>query len=269
MIDNRTFISSATLIPDIYNDYNIQSDDFVSRFPMWVADALEELKFIQAFITVEKDIKFDDHRCMLPWDFKGTIDVIINNKQAVLKNAAEFNRDGLRERVTTVPTFTPQPRVPNAEIATAGDNNVEHYSGMDNDGDVYHSANGPIQYNGDTYHDEAPYYYISNNWIHTNVANGTIHLRYWALPVIYDSTLNMDVPVIYNNGQLKKYLKLYVMKQILIRGYKHPVLSLDKNNVYTNPALELDKIRIPTRVSCNKFSSDRRENIATILRTLE
>lgn len=39
MIDNNIFISSATLIPDMYNDYNIQSDDFVSRFPIWIANA--------------------------------------------------------------------------------------------------------------------------------------------------------------------------------------------------------------------------------------
>ena len=57
MIDNNIFISSATLIPDMYNDYNIQSDDFVSRFPIWVANALEELKFIQAYVNVEKDIE--------------------------------------------------------------------------------------------------------------------------------------------------------------------------------------------------------------------
>ena len=53
MIDNNIFISSATLIPDIYNDYNIQSDDFVSRFPIWIANALEELKFIQAYVNVK------------------------------------------------------------------------------------------------------------------------------------------------------------------------------------------------------------------------
>ena len=76
MIDNNIFISSATLIPDMYNDYNIQSDDFVSRFPIWIANALEELKFIQAYVNVEKDIEFDDHRCQLPWDFRGVIDVI-------------------------------------------------------------------------------------------------------------------------------------------------------------------------------------------------
>lgn len=249
MIDNNIFISSATLIPDMYNDYNIQSDDFVSRFPIWVANALEELKFIQAYVNVEKDIEFDDHRCQLPWDFRGIVDVIINNKKAILKNSAEFNKDTITEQVTTVPTYTPYPGVPNADIATVDNNNNKY-------------QHQPID-------NEAPYYYISNNWIHTNVDYGTIHLRYRALPVVYDSIVNMDVPLIYNNGQLKKYLKLYVLKQMLLRGYKHPVVSLTANNPYTNPAIELDRMRIQVRVSCNKFSNDRRENIATILRTLE
>ena len=92
MIDNNIFISSATLIPDMYNDYNIQSDDFVSRFPIWVANALEELKFIQAYANVEKDIEFDDHRCQLPWDFRGVIDVIINNKKEVLLQRRSPNK---------------------------------------------------------------------------------------------------------------------------------------------------------------------------------
>ena len=181
--------------------------------------------------------------------FRGVIDVIINNKKAVLKNSAEFNKDTITEKVTTVPTYTPYPGIPNADITSPGDKN-----------DSFNHA--PVD-------KEQPYYYISNNWIHTNVDYGTIHLRYRALPVVYDSIINMDVPLIYNNGPLKKYLKLYVLKQMLLRGYKHPVISLTANNPYTNPAIELDRMRIQVRVSCNKFSNDRRENIATILRTLE
>ena len=142
-----------------------------------------------------------------------------------------------------------QNHIPNADITSPGDKN-----------DNFNHA--PID-------KEQPYYYISNNWIHTNIDYGTIHLRYRALPVVYDSIINMDVPLIYNNGPLKKYLKLYVLKQMLLRGYKHPVVSLTANNPYTNPAIELDRMRIQVRVSCNKFSNDRRENIATILRTLE
>lgn len=193
MIDNNIFISSATLIPDMYNDYNIQSDDFVSRFPIWVANALEELKFIQAYVNVEKDIEFDDHRCQLPWDFRGVIDVIINNKKAVLKNSAEFNKDTITEKVTTVPTYTPYPGIPNADITSPGDKN-----------DSFNHA--PVN-------KEQPYYYISNNWIHTNVDYGTIHLRYRALPVVYDSIINMDVPLIYNNGPLKNILNFMFLNK--------------------------------------------------------
>lgn len=193
MIDNNIFISSATLIPDMYNDYNIQSDDFVNRFPIWVANALEELKFIQAYVNVEKDIEFDDHRCQLPWDFRGIIDVIINNKKAVLKNSAEFNKDTITEKVTTVPTYTPYPGIPNADITSPGDkNNSFNHAPVDK---------------------EQPYYYISNNWIHTNVDYGTIHLRYRALPVVYDSIINMDVPLIYNNGSLKNILNFMFLNK--------------------------------------------------------
>lgn len=193
MIDNNIFISSATLIPDMYNDYNIQSDDFVSRFPIWIANALEELKFIQAYVNVEKDIEFDDHRCQLPWDFRGIIDVIINNKKAVLKNSAEFNKDTITEKVTTVPTYTPYPGIPNADITSPGDkNNSFNHAPVDK---------------------EQPYYYISNNWIHTNVDYGTIHLRYRALPVVYDSIINMDVPLIYNNGPLKNILNFMFLNK--------------------------------------------------------
>lgn len=249
MIDNQIFISSGELIKDMYNDYNIQSDDFVPRMPIWIANAIEELNIIQAFITSEKDIEFDDHRCELPWDFKGMNDVIINNVKATLKNSSEFNKDTYSERVKTIPTFTPYTPYPNNDIATVDNNNLSFKHKSENK--------------------EQPYYYISNGWIHTNIESGTIHLRYKSLPIIFDSTINMDVPLIYNNASLKHYLKVYCMKQMLIRGYKHPVLSLNNNNPYTNPAIELDRIRIQTRVSCNKFSKDRRENIANIIRTLE
>lgn len=248
MIDNTIFISSALIIPDIYNDYNIQSDDFVSRFPIWIANALEELCFIQAFITIEKDINFDNHRCQVPWDFKGCEDIIINNVKAVLKNSADFNKDIISEIIKTVPVYTPYTEYKNQNISTVDNEN--------------------LQYKHTAINNEIPYYYINNGWIHTNIEYGIIHIRYKALPVVFDSNVNMDVPLIYNNASLKKYLKLYIMKQILIRGYKHPVLNLISNNPYTNPALELDRIKLQTRVACNKFSSDRRENISSVMLTL-
>ena len=249
MTDNQIFVSSGELIKDMYNDYNIQSDDFVPRMPIWIANAIEELNFIQAYVTQEKNIEFDNHRCQLPWDFKGVNDVIINNVKAILKDSSEFNKDTYNEQVTTIPTYTPYTTFPNNEIATVDNNNLKF-------------EHKPIN-------KDIPYYYINNGWIHTNIEDGIIHLRYKAIPIVFDSVVNMDVPLIYNNAQLKRYLKLYCIKQMLIRGYKHPVLNLVSNNPYTNPAIELDKIRIQTRVACNKFNKDRRNVISTIIRTLE
>lgn len=246
MIDNNIYISSAVLISQIYNDYNIQSDDFVSRLPIWVANALDELNLIQAYVEVEKNIEFDNNRCQVPWDFKGVIDVIINDIKAELRDSSKFNKDRIDEKIKTVPTFTPY---------FENENNEEINITKDNDND----------YTLKVHNKEKAYYYISNNWIHTNISDGIIRLRYRALPVIFDNIINMDVPLVYNNGLLLRYLKLYCIKQMLLRGLKHPTLSLNNNNPYTNPAIELDRIRVATRVACNKFSNDRRQVISNIL----
>lgn len=244
MIDNRIFISSAILINEMYNDFNLQSDDFVTRVPIWVANALEELNFYQAYITLEKDIEFDDYRCELPYEFKGILDVYINNKKANLRNIVDIKDKIKSDDIVTVSTYTPYTKFEDNNIRTVKNNKIINNNNQ-------------------------PDYYISNGWLHTNVSSGIVHIKYKAIPIVYDSIVNMDVPLIYNHAQLKRYLKFYCMKQILMRGYKHPVFNLTTNNPYTNPALEVDRIRVQTRVACNKFSKDRRNNISSILTSLE
>ena len=45
MMNNQLYVNSAELIREIYDDYNITSDDFVSRAPAWIYNALDELNF--------------------------------------------------------------------------------------------------------------------------------------------------------------------------------------------------------------------------------
>ena len=35
MNDSAVYINSKVLIAELYNDYNIQSSDFIQRFPIW------------------------------------------------------------------------------------------------------------------------------------------------------------------------------------------------------------------------------------------
>lgn len=242
-MNNRTYINSAELIPEIYSDYNIQSDDFVSRFPTWVVNALEELKLIQAYISKEVEIEYDDNKCFLPWDFKGVEDVIINNQKIPLLDKSKFNKDGYSKVIDNVITFTPNNFKVNNIVNTVETKDADIPTPISN-----------------------PYYYINDNWLHTNIESGILKLKYKAIPTTFDHSLNMEMPLIYNIGMLRRYLKLYVIRQILIRGYKHPVLNLTANNPIINPGLELANIRSNVRVACNKFSTDRREVISNILR---
>ena len=115
---------------------------------------------------------------------------------------------------------------------------------------------------------DKPVYWVSNNWIHTNINHGDIVVRYRAIPYEYDSETNMTFPLIYNDELLKLAIKLYVLKMMLNRGYVHPIQNLKDNNPFTNPALYLEQIRFKVRTSCNKFTKDRREILANINTTM-
>lgn len=231
MTNNQLYVNSAELIREIYDDYNITSDDFVSRAPAWIYNALDELNFIQAYVEKTIEDKIEHYRCELPNDFQGLIDIIIGDTKAQLRSPHDNNyktkfKDIIDEKDITHKSF---------DSITHNKSNVE--------------------------------YYISNGWIHTNIEEADIHIKYKAIPSELDETLNMHFPLIYNEGMLRRYIKLYIIRQILLRGYKHPVLSLASNNPVINPGLELLNIRSTVRVACNKFNKDRRENIARILTT--
>ena len=85
MMNNQLYVNSAELIREIYDDYNITSDDFVSRAPAWIYNALDELNFIQAYIEKTTEIPIEHYRGKLPDDFQGLISIAIDNQRAQLK----------------------------------------------------------------------------------------------------------------------------------------------------------------------------------------
>lgn len=239
MMNNQLYVNSAELIREIYDDYNITSDDFISRAPAWIYNALDELNFIQAYVEKTQEIHIEHYRGELPEDFQGLIDLIIDDTKIHLRSPYDNDYD------------------------TKFKDTVEKDGLTENTGkDVINKS-----FNSTTKVKDRAEYYISNGWIHTNIESATAYLKYKAIPSELDTNLNMYFPLIYNEGMLRRYIKLYIIRQILLRGYKHPILSLTSNNPIVNPGLELMSIRNNVRVACNKFNKDRRENIARILTT--
>lgn len=242
MIQNSPYINSKDLIAEIYSDYHIESDDFITRFATWCLQCLEDLNIVQAYVNITKEFEFDNHKLMLPYGLKGINSVIINNEKASLFPSNKFNKDAFKKGIGI------EARTP---YICKSPSNIR-------------SITSRIEQNNDN----AVYYYIENNWLHTNKAHGKLILDYQSLPVVYDSDTNMYFPLIYDNELLREAIKLYVMRHILMRGYIHPVLNLRDNNPYTNPGLAYDRMRFRVRTSCNKFNIDRRENIASILSSM-
>ena len=241
---NNLLINSKVLIAELYNDYNIKSDDFVSRFPTWVVSCIRELKIIQNLIELECKGEFDSYKYLLPFNFETIIDVIVNKDRASLRDESKFDAGNLKSKIKTILVRTPDQIKPPLTLYNTDNLDREKE-------DV-----------------QKVQYFISNNWLHLNIDHGDIVVRYKGFPIIFDSQDNINYPLIYNNELLKKAIKLYVMKMLLLRGYIHPILNLKENNLYTNPALEYDFIRHRVRTSCNKFSNDERSNIAELLSTM-
>ena len=91
MTNNQLYVNSAELIREIYDDYNIASDDFVSRVSTWIYNALDELNFIQAYVEKTIDINIEHYRGQLPDDFQGLINLTIEDRKIPLRSPHDNN----------------------------------------------------------------------------------------------------------------------------------------------------------------------------------
>ena len=62
----HNYISSKHIIDRIYSDYNIQSDDFVSRVPLWTLNAIREIGIKQTYILSNVVMQLVNYKCALP-----------------------------------------------------------------------------------------------------------------------------------------------------------------------------------------------------------
>ena len=57
------YISSKVLIEKIYDEYNIQSSDFVTRLSTWTLNVLRQIKIKQIYVIKNIEIEYQDYNC--------------------------------------------------------------------------------------------------------------------------------------------------------------------------------------------------------------
>lgn len=279
------YISSKSIISRLYDIYNIQSDDFVSRLAGWTFNVIRDVRVKQTYVLKNIYVDYVNGKAEIPKEIDKVYGVKVNN---VLIDLSMSNNS--RDRYLQNPTDKHLDLVVNynGDIDNVDyDVNTEMYL-IDNtilvshtehdtttDGEVlFINPNDSIltssafaikywkQLNY-TNNDITPITYkIVNGWIHIFGCDyGTIEILGGAIPHEYDSELDIYFPMIPDNEAFINAVVSYCLWNILLRGYKHPALSLTANNEFINPAMAYEKWKPKARNQCNALSPTAKQTL--------
>jgi len=270
------YISSRVIIERIYDDYNIQSDDFVTKVPTWVLNSLREIGIRQSYITKNYETQFNHNRICIPIDIDKIYGVLINGMEAIV----EFDNkvyDKIKSNTHRVIGFKGDVFKDDTNIidlCTVPEREIDNTSPVDpdtlipyNDGtlsQVLISKNINMHYWRSRPKSNITYK-INNGWIQTNCEHGNCEILAGSIPHVYDYDLDQLFPVIPDDECLIKCLIDYCLNMILMRGYKHSLLSLLSNNEFINPALAYKNNKMAARNSCNSMSPSSKESLSKLI----
>ena len=235
---NFNSISSSVLVFDIIDRYNIKSQDFVTRSPNWISACLDDMKLTGNTESSVYKVKFNNNRVLLP-EFCKSIDWVVldgnikykgeyNESLYIVDNEIELNRKALFEGESLDKT-----KLDCIDESTEKDTSF--------------------------YGSDMPFFYrISNGWLHTNVAFGTIDIKYNKLQTIFDSDLGLDFPTIPDEFNVREAIICFILKTIIMRGYVHPILNFRDRDVNINPSLGYIYYKSQARIYSARPNSDSR-----------
>jgi len=101
--------------------------------------------------------------------------------------------------------------------------------------------------------------------ISTSFEEGTITVYYKMIATTLSTELGIQIPDVPDNIHLLQALANYIMMQLLVKGYKHPTISLRENNPYLNPGMAFDKYAKQARNSLGAMTYDERVEVSNLL----
>lgn len=253
---NTNYITSDIIVAELINDYNIQSTDFIPRAASWIVNAINELGIYEGntqlrttgtFGLVYNPDTFNQGVIEFERENIGGFELPYNHK-TILELRLNDCIAHRRPKVTTydegVIHYKPM-RINNAPVdktLSPQDLFISLYNK-----NVMISTNAVYEYS------------VNGNFVYTSIPNGTYELIYKGIPSI--KIQGIDYPYVLNNALLKRALKAYILKMLLMRGYVHPQLTINSNNPFMNPALDFEQLRHRVKTSCGKMDVDERNNL--------
>lgn len=228
-------INSSVVIFNIYDQYNIKTEDFVTRAPLWIKQCLDIIGSRKLLIPALPKGSFDNYRYLLPLEIEVIDWVVINNRIA---NYSE--------------SLYP--------FQTNTDNDITFCGKGGTGNDIVSTEDDTTRI--------SQYYKVINGWLHTNVASGKIEIKCQGLPFELDEKLGIKFPIIPNDEDVLNTIEAFILKTLLMRGYIHPVLSFKSRSIYSNPVLMFDANLPKARIALSRMSVNERSKLVNPLASL-
>ena len=278
------YISAKTIIDRIYDNYNIQSDDFVSRVSNWTLNCLREIGVKQSYVLDNVILQLHNKKVAIPTDVDRVYGVKINGITAELSfkfetvdktyygknNVVGFDGKVYTHETNILDTYNSVGAITNNEISTFDNTptpsptgGIEPWYEDTNvlDGVTSSKFNANYWRHTDI---EGYKYKIVAGWIETNSPNGTVELLCGRIPYQYDEILDQLFPLIPDDENLIQYITSEILVHVLMRGYKHALLNLTTNNEFVNPAMAAKKYMALARNSCNSLSPSAKQTLSKL-----
>ena len=270
------YISAKTIIDRIYDNYNIQSDDFVSRVSNWTLNCIREIGIKQSYVLDNVVLTLSNKKVAIPIDIDRIYGVKINGVTAELSfkfETVDKTYYGNNYVVGFDGTVYNREISP-LEVMVGSWDNVPQPSpsgGIEPDPNLYPIS--PIagvthsEFNANYWRHidiEGYKYKVVHGWIETNSPNGVVEILCGRIPYRYDEVLDQLFPLIPDDENLIQAVTFTILGNILMRGYKHSLLNLTSNNEFVNPGIAAKKYIALARNSCNSMSPSAKQSLSKL-----
>ena len=200
---NYRNVSSKEIIAKVYRDLKPNSSSWTSDALEWIGEALDYIGYHGIFDHKSKELTIANHKTEIPCDLYQLLQIEYEGVGLVYgTDISGYNAD------TRTTASTPS----NSQVYTAA-------VAESNPTDDPSSPAFTLKYTKNR-RVSNEYYLINNGYIVTSFEDGTIKLHYTAYPTDDDG-----FPLVPDNIYAKQALEWYIIRQMMLGGYVHPVFD--------------------------------------------
>lgn len=198
-------VSANVIIDKIFRDFDLQDSDWKNDAYEWIGEAIEFIGHTAGFVPKSKILQIESHRALLPPDYH-----IVRPKGVIYQHQPlPYGRDGNRYEPSHA---------------------IEFLSAVQ--GDFPDMVRGLYGHPINTVRGNNEYYTLAgDSYLNTSFESGQVLLKYWAY-----ATDDKGFPLVPDSVYYKEAIMWYVLKKMILRGYKHPEFNYDKANFYWKKA---------------------------------